>query len=313
MLLLTVCRDLELRVNNKSINGHGGIVEVCIDDEWHEFEATSAKVANGSNSKSPQDISVMIMDSTSESVILEWSGQQSIPSNKNISGYDLSCTTSSLSDHRQIHEVRVPNISTSTTRIQVSGLLPGTAYQCCVNAHIQTNTPLDLINSNCVATSTKSVHIEPMIANGLIIGLGVGLGVCSLLLLVFILLGFKVSKTTPCTNCLRHDSTSQRDTRRYIIQYVIRFPMAVKPCSNIIFLSLFLYRATDSEEYNLVVNPIYDISISMQYTPQQGMITTSTAVPTGGDAAAVIYEEVSDVHDSTTITASQLATDVKSL
>ena len=59
-----------------------------------------------------------------------------------------------------------------------------------------------------------------------------------------------------------------------------------------------------------MANPIYDISISMQHTPQQGMITTNTAVPTREDAAAVIYEEVSDVHDSTTITASQLATDV---
>ena len=87
-------------------------------------------------------------------MILEWSGQ---PNDKNISGYYLSCTTSSLSDHGQIHEVRVSNVSTSTTRVQVSGLLPGMAYQCCVNAHIQTNTPLDLISSICVATSTITV------------------------------------------------------------------------------------------------------------------------------------------------------------
>ena len=115
------------------------------------------------------------------------------------------CTSSSDSDHGQIHEVRVPKNNTSTTRVQISGLLPGTAYQCCVNAHIQTNTPLDLINSNCVATSTKSVQ-EPMIANGLIIGLGVGLGICSLLLLVSIL---KISMTMSCTSCLKHDSTTR--------------------------------------------------------------------------------------------------------
>ena len=91
-------------------------------------------------------------------MIIIWSPtEQSIPNDKNISGYSILCTTSSLSDHGQIHEVRVPNISTSTTRVQVSGLLPGTAYQCCVNAHIQTNTPLDLISSNCVATSTITV------------------------------------------------------------------------------------------------------------------------------------------------------------
>ena len=179
-------------------------MEICIDDKWHEVKRRML-VAN--NSQSLQDISVVIVDSTSESVMLEWSGQLN---DKNISGYDLSCTASSLSDHGQIHEVRVPNISTSTTRVQVSGLLPGTAYQCCVNAHIQTNTPLDLINSNCVATSTKSVQ-EPMIANGLTIGLGVGLGICSLLLLVSIV---KISKTMSCTSCLKHDSTTRRNIIR---------------------------------------------------------------------------------------------------
>ena len=156
----SVCRDLELRVNNKS-DVHKSTVEVCIDDQWHELhEAISAnlKVAN-INSQSLQDISVMIVDSTSESVMLEWSGQQSIPSDKNISGYDLSCIALSLSDHGQIHEVRVPNISTSTTRVQVSELLPDTAYQCCVNAHIQTNTPLDLISSNCVSTRTVNITV----------------------------------------------------------------------------------------------------------------------------------------------------------
>ncbi|MCG8623443.1 MAG: fibronectin type III domain-containing protein, partial [Proteobacteria bacterium] len=151
LLYIIVCRDLEFRVNNKSINDHGGLVEVCIDDQWHE--ATSAKVAN---TQSLQDISVMTADLTSESVMLEWSGQ---PNNKIISGYDLSCTTSSLSDHGQIHEVRVSNISISTTEVQISGLLPGTAYQCCINAHIQTNTPLDLISSNCVNVSTKTVTV----------------------------------------------------------------------------------------------------------------------------------------------------------
>ena len=121
---------------------------MCIDDQWHEVKR-SMLVAK--NSQPLQDVSVMIVDSNS--VMIKWSGQQSSPSDKNISGYDLSCTTSSLSDHGQIHEVRVSNISISTTRVQVSGLLPGTAYQCCVNAHIQTNTPLDLMSSNCVTVS----------------------------------------------------------------------------------------------------------------------------------------------------------------
>ena len=128
-------------------------------------------VAN--NSQPLQDISVVIVDSNS--VMIKWSGQQSSPNDENIRGYDLSCTTSSLSDHGQIHEVRVPNISKSTTRVQVSGLLPGTAYQCCINAHIQTNTPLDLISSNCVATSITKSETVPNCGD-LAIGLGTGLG-----------------------------------------------------------------------------------------------------------------------------------------
>ena len=183
---ITVCRDLELRVNNKS--SHRSIVEVCIDDQWHEA-IRSAKVAN--NSQSSQDISIQV-DSTSESVMITWS-EHSIPNDKIISGYDLSCTTSALSDG-QIHEVKVPNVSASTTKykIQVNGLLPGAVYECCVSAHILTNTPLDLISSRCVTTKTKSSQ-DP--GNGLVLGLGTGLGICSLLLVVGILMvGFIISK-----------------------------------------------------------------------------------------------------------------------
>ena len=71
------------------------------------------------------------------------------------------------------------------------------------------------------------------------------------------------------------------------------------------------YRVT--EEYNLVPNPIYNIS--MQHTannPQQQMSTTIA-----GDDTAVTYEEVSNVHGnklntsiSDTLTESQLGTDV---
>jgi hypothetical protein len=217
---------------------------VCIDDEWHEA-TRSAQEAN--NFQSPRDISIMITDSTS--VTIKWSGRQSIPNdNKTISGYDLSCTTSSLSDHGQIHEVRVPNISTSTTEVQVSGLVPGTAYECCVNAHIETNTPLDLISSSCdsvhVPTSTDNVtdtdaevvstetefstvltereftstHRIEFVSNDSATGLGIGLGVACLLLLVSlisVLAGLIVGKKS----CLKHDSTAQGNTKRYNISH----------------------------------------------------------------------------------------------
>ena len=152
---------------------------MCIDDQWHEIKR-SMLIAN--NSQPLQDISIVIVDSNS--VMIKWSGQQSSLNNEDINGYYLSCTTSSLSNHRQIHEVRVSNISTSTTRVQVSGLLPGTAYQCCVNAYIQTNTPLDLISSNCVTTSTTKSETVPNCGD-LTVGLGAGLD----LLLVVVCVG----------------------------------------------------------------------------------------------------------------------------
>ena len=183
-----VCRDLEFRVNNK-ISGHGRVVEVCIDDQWHE--AASAKVEN--TSQSPHNISIQV-DSTS--VMIVWS-EQSIPNDKIISGYDLSCTTSALSDG-QIHEVKVPNINASTTKFQVNGLLPGTAYECCVSAHILTNTPLDLISSYCANTKTPG-------GDDLAIGLGTGLGlllvVCvgSIFINILLVIRLKKSATTKFT------------------------------------------------------------------------------------------------------------------
>ena len=210
---------MEFRVNSESTASNGKIVEVCINDQWHE---TSSTVKTSNTHQSSQDISVVhviIADSTS--VMIEWSaGQHSIPNitNKIVSGYDLSCTASALSDE-QIHEVRVFNISMSTTKIQVHGLLPGTAYECCVNAHIHTNTPLDLISSSCVATSTESLQ-EPIASNDLVIGLGTGLGICSILLMliIIVLVGCIVSKICTST-CPKRDSTAKGATQRYDIMF----------------------------------------------------------------------------------------------
>ena len=239
---ITVCRDLELRINNNN-SGHGRIVEVCIDDQWHEA-IRSAKVA--SNSQSSQDISIQV-DSTSVMVVLS---EQSIPNDKTISAYNLLCTTSVLSDG-QIHEVKVPNISASATRIQVSGLLPGTPYKCCVSAHILTNTPLDLISSSCIITKTKSLQEA---SNSLVIGLGTGLGICSLLLVLGILVGFVVSKT----RCSKHDSTTQviMSTNRYahIIDKAMHYLHHLSTCtqtingSHAVLISSLLIFLTESQK-----------------------------------------------------------------
>ena len=180
---------MEFRVNNES-SGHGRIVEVCIDDQWHE--AISAKVANSSH-QSPQNISIQV---NSTSVMITWSS----PNDTIISGYDLSCTTSALTN-RQIHEVKVLNVSASTTQAHIHGLLLSTEYKCCVNAHILTTTPLDLISSNCVTTTTASFLMNQGRSDDLLIGLGSGLSISSLLL-VCLLVGFIIS--TVC--CLKHGS-----------------------------------------------------------------------------------------------------------
>ena len=200
---------MEFRVVNASNGDEGTVnsVEVCIDDQWHE---ATAKITN--NSLSQQNISVQ---ENSTSLIIIWShAEQSIPNEINISGYSVLCTTSSVSHLGQIHEVRVSNISTSATRVQVSGLLPGTAYQCCVNAHIQTNTPLNLISSNCFSTGTvtklSTVSIEREFTSTRnefasnhhdcsATGLGIGLGVACLLLM-----GSIVINIIFLTMCLRN-------------------------------------------------------------------------------------------------------------
>ena len=192
-MFIVVCRDMELRVNNKN-SGHGIIAaDVCINDQWHE--ATSAKVASNSH-QSPQNISIQV---NSTSVTIMWSEQTS-PNDTVISGYDLSCTTSALSDG-QIHEVKVLNVSASTTQAHIHGLLLSTEYKCCVNAHILTNTPLDLISSNCVTTITVLFLTNQGRSDDVLIGLGTGLGISSLLL-VCLLVGFIIS--TVC--CLKHGS-----------------------------------------------------------------------------------------------------------
>ena len=236
---------MEFRIINASSGDEGTVntVEVCIDDQWHK---ATAKITN--NSPSPQKISVQ--ENFTSIIIILSPAEQSIPNDKNINRYSVLCvtSTSSLSDHGKIHEVRVPNISISTTEVQISGLLPGTAYHCCVNAHIQTNTPLDLISSNCVNVSTKTVTVADTVTEIVstetatklstvstekefmstryefasnhhdcsCAGLGIGLGVACLLL-VGSIVGLIVSKIISCTNCFKHDSTvtTQGDTKRY--------------------------------------------------------------------------------------------------
>ena len=130
-------------------------------------------VAN--NSQPLQDISVVIADSTS--VTIKWSGQQSSPNDKIISEYDLSCTASSLSDYRQIHEVRVSNISTSIRWpwrsrvipvwlllppcvVMPVPVLPPPSLQFCIGRHASCCTPSRQFLSSHLRHSSRCVRIS---------------------------------------------------------------------------------------------------------------------------------------------------------
>ena len=71
-----------------------------------------------------------------------------------------------------------------------------------------------------------------------------------------------------------------------------------------------------TEEYDLVANPIYNVSLQrMANNPRQEMIASTTTM--AREDETVIYEEVSKVHGnkpstsiSDTLTESQLGTDV---
>ena len=62
---------MEFRDNSESTTSNGRVVEVCINDQWHEISSTT-RVAN--NTQSPQDISiVLVITADSSSVTIEWS------------------------------------------------------------------------------------------------------------------------------------------------------------------------------------------------------------------------------------------------
>ena len=104
-------------------------VEVCIDDQWYKFMSSGAYIA-ANNSQSPYNISIH-MNLTS--VMIIWS-EQSITNDRIITGYDLSCTASALSDG-QIHEVKLSNVSTATTNVQDNGLLYQVQHTSAVSVH----------------------------------------------------------------------------------------------------------------------------------------------------------------------------------
>ena len=175
---------MEVRVDRSRdtmASGQRRFIEVCIDDQW--YEAISGSTLANTSQALQNGITFNQVDSTS--LMINWSEVVILPNSQIIGEYDLSCTIFSPSDGL-IKEVKISNISASDTKVLVNGLLPDMTYNCCLNAHIQTNTMFNLISSNCSSVKTTVDEISSCDDSyiGLGVGLGTGLGIGCLLLAV---------------------------------------------------------------------------------------------------------------------------------
>ena len=172
--LHSVCGDMELRFGDHYPKN----VEVCSNDHWHV-------VSNGAivNNITQGNIAVAVVAPTL--VTIEFSS-----SDVRVRGYTVSCTTGT---NGQIHSVIVTDVNRSreVTLIQISGLTPNTNYECCVQAYIETNIPINMVNMSCIKTGTSSLSVQPQetseINNTLYMtGFWASLSICILLLCVCI-------------------------------------------------------------------------------------------------------------------------------
>ena len=180
---------MELRYGKDS-NGGVRNVEVCVGDQWHVALLVGEGI-KAVDSRTAHDLTVHTSRVYSTSVTIKWS---ILPKVYNNSGFEISCSTVS---HGGSNEVKIPNVDRSTTTVQVNGLLPDTVYNCCVTAHLERDLPIDLIFSSCVTTKTLS-ELQTSTA---VLGLGVSLCVCCLLLL-----GTSVGLIVTCTIILKQRS-----------------------------------------------------------------------------------------------------------
>ena len=147
VIFLSVCKDMELRFSNDSNNGVRN-VEVCADDRWC-VAVVSAVRADDSHKE--QNISLQAKWVGSTSVTLTWSAD-SLQSS--VLSTSVMCTAAF---HQASHEVKM--IASNTTTVQVTGLIPDTTYECCVNVHGVKSLMNCMIISGCIRTKTLSAYL----------------------------------------------------------------------------------------------------------------------------------------------------------
>ena len=143
MFPCTVCSDTELRFNNNS-----RIVEMCINDKWHEL-VNSAVVSN-------YNITLESISSTTKSTSV--TVMLTPPTNVSVKRYDVSCT--STKDGR-INSIKMANINQGN--VVVNSLTPDTEYECCITAYILlTIIQVDTLSMDCIQARTLPLATTEM-------------------------------------------------------------------------------------------------------------------------------------------------------
>ena len=195
--ILLVCRNMEIRFFNISMNGSRN-VEICANDQWLVAISGGITVAADIHSQMSNsfNFTVNVLRVSTTSVSLTWSQTSTANNsmNQNISKYHISCTTMF---QELIYVVKVAGVH-KTSSIQISGLLPDSVYNCCVTAHILINLPIEVKNSACTTVRTlappSNTNYESVV---IILGTFLSTSVCCLLLLctcIGLIISFTVYK-----------------------------------------------------------------------------------------------------------------------
>ena len=169
MSCISVCRDMELRVNSDS-NAYT-TAEVCIDDQWHSINSPIYL-----NDCPPRNVEVNI-DTNAALLTVKW---QSPSSNAPVDHYDTFCTTTTTNSG-QYQMIKVGNLSPDIRVADINLPLQSATYNCCVTAYIrQPSLQLITTSTACVSLSTSAGNL--CISSQYTIGFGSALGFVVLLL-----------------------------------------------------------------------------------------------------------------------------------
>ena len=207
MSCISVCRDMELRVNSDS-NAYA-TAEVCIDDQWHSINSPIHL-----NDRPPRNIAVNI-NTNAALLTVKW---QSPSSNAPVDHYDTFCTTITTNSG-QYQMIKVGNLSPDIRVADINLPMQSATYNCCVTAYIrQPSLQLLTASTACVSLSTSAGN--SCISSQYTIGFGSALGFMILflpiacLVCLCIVLSFK-SQVKPT----RYVSELSDSIRRYNVTH----------------------------------------------------------------------------------------------